>query len=113
MAYQDVFVEITDTNGSRQSYSCRRKVNWVDTDIYFSNGVRVGTMARYNKEHDLCPVIDLDYRGASEMNPIIINLTNLLTSGTTLRMGNIYIDMEDMKKPEDLLKRIVAEQLSA
>lgn len=113
MAYQNVFVRITDVNGSRQSYSCRKKVNWVDTDMYFSNGARVSAMARYNKENQSCPVIDLDCSGSSEMDPIVINLTNLLASGTTLRMGNIYIDMEDMKKPEDLLKRIVAEQLSA
>lgn len=58
MAYQNVFVRITDVNGSRQSYSCRKKVNWVDTDMYFSNGARVSAMARYNKENQSCPVID-------------------------------------------------------
>lgn len=113
MAYQDVFVRITDTNGTRQSYSCRKKVNWVDSDMYFANGVRVSAMARYDKSHDECPEIDMCCNGVSDDAPVTINITDLIKAGVTLRLGTVKIDMCDIKKPEELLKRIVAAQLSA
>ena len=113
MAFQDVFVRITDTNGTRQSYSCRKKVNWVNSDMCFANGVRVSAMARYNKSHDECPEIDMCCDGVSDDAPITINITDLIKAGVTLRLGAVKIDMNDIKKPEELLKRIVAAQLSA
>ncbi len=114
MAYQDVFVQITDTNGSRQSHSCRKKVNWVDTNVYFSNGARIGIMSKFNSTENPLPVIDINCDGASKTEPIIINLTNLLfVEGVTFRIGGTYIDTAEINKPEELLKRIVAEQLSA
>lgn len=114
MAYQDVFVQITDTNGSRQSHSCRKKVNWVDADVYFSNGTRISVASKFNKAENPLPVIDITCDGASETEPVIINLTNLLfAEGVTFRIGGTYIDTAEISKPEELLKRIVAEQLSA
>lgn len=114
MAYQDVFVQITDTNGSRQSHSCRKKVNWVDADVYFSSGARIGIMSKFDSGENSHPVVDITCDGASETEPVVINLTNLLSAeGVILRAGEAYIDTAEINKPEELLKRIVAEQLSA
>ena len=112
MAYQDVFVRITDTNGTRQSYSCRKKVNWVDSDMYFANGVRFSAMARYDKSHDECPEIDMCCNGVSDDAPVTINITDLIRAGVTLRLGTEKVICA-ISKAEELLKRIVTAQLSA
>jgi len=81
--------------------------------MYFANGVRVSAMARYDKSHDECPEIDMRCDGVSDDAPITMNRTDLIKAGVTLCLGAVKIDMNDIKKPEELLKRIVAAQLSA
>jgi hypothetical protein len=116
MAYQDVFVTITDINGSKQSYSCRKKVYWVTTDVYFSNGAKYCFRAHYNPEGSKEPIIDIETEKACSLvkRPVVLNLTDLLGTDTVLRFGKMYIDLRELaQRPDEVLKRIVAQQLSA
>ena len=76
MAYQDVFVTITDINGQRQSYSARQKVTWVKTNYNFSNGAHLEIYGKYSKKTDVEPLVILKTE-TSEEQPIVIDLTNI------------------------------------
>lgn len=110
MAYQDVFVKITDINGTRQSYSCRQKVNWVNVTAYFSNYANLRICNTYKPDRDEMPIVTIS-RQNYEGSPLTIDITGLLRTKTKLVIGDCVIDLEHMDA-EKLLEGIAVSQLS-
>lgn len=111
MAYQPVFVTITDVNGTRQSYSCRRKVTWVDTCIKFSSGARIEVNSSYGDEMsgDVPSIsIQRDNRGG----PVSLDISGLLGTDTELYLGDAKVNMRELARdPQTALARLVAQYL--
>lgn len=111
MAYQDVFATITDINGTRQSYSCRRKVNWVTANFYYSNNAQLMAHTYYDPSKLAMPTISLA-RHDHKDEPVTIDITQVLGSNTTLKIGDYCIDLSRLDI-DTLAPLIAAYKLSA
>lgn len=109
MAHQDVFVTITDINGTRQSYSCRRKVNWVTTNIYYSNNAHLRAHACYDPSSHNMPTVHMSRDSITK--PLAIDITALLGTNTKLIIDNCPLDLTNLDA-DKFLSLIAACKLS-
>lgn len=112
MAYQPVFVSITDVNGRRQSYSCRKRVTWVDTCINFSTGASIEVNSSYDDKMDgKAPQLHL-MRRYDEGGPVVIDISGLVNTDTEIWLGNTVINMRELANdPQAVLAKLVAQYI--
>ena len=59
MAYQPLYATITDINGTRSSYSCRKKVKWIDIWLNSKIGEVLEIRSSFDEEKNKV-ILDID-----------------------------------------------------
>jgi len=90
MAYQPLYATVTDVNGTRSSYSCRKKVNWIK--IWLNS--KLGEVLEVYSHFD------------EEKNKVIVDI-NLLNVDNIEVRANRYT----LKKMAEQLNKVVMDEI--